>query len=159
MTKKRPLTFKEAKLKAAAFCAYQERTQQEVRSKLYNMGLYGDEVEELIVELITEGFINEERFVKTYAGGKFRIKHWGRLKIETTLQAKGISKRCIEAGLNGIDDEEYLEKLDFLIRKKISTIKDEDEIKTKYKLANYLLSKGFESPLIWERINAYFADI
>lgn len=156
MTHKRPLTFKEAKLKAADFCAYQERTQQEVRSKLYTLGLYGDEVEELIAELISDNFINEERFAKAYAGGKFRMNHWGRLKIQVALKAKGVSKRCIEAGMAEIDDEAYQEKLDFLIRKKMSMIKEEDEVKTKYKLANYLLSKGFESPIVWENINAKF---
>lgn len=158
MAKNLPLTFKEAKVKAAAYCAYQERTQQEVRTKLYDMGLYGDEVEEMIAELITENFINEERFAKAYAGGKFRMNHWGRLKIRAALQAKGVSKRCIEAGLNEIEAEEYQEKLELLIRKKIATIKENEEIKTKYKLVNYLLNKGFEAPVIWEKVNAYFAN-
>lgn len=158
MANNRPLTFKEAKIKAAAYCAYQERTHHEVRTKLYNMGLYGDEVEELIAELITENFINEERFAKAYAGGKFRMNHWGRLKIQAALLAKGVSKRCIKTGLNEIEDEEYQNKIELLIQKKIATIKGEDEIKTKYKLANYLINKGFEAPVIWEKINAYFVN-
>lgn len=158
MAKSRPLTFKEAKIKAAAYCAYQERTQQEVRSKLYDIGLYGDEIEELIAELISENFINEERFAKAYAGGKFRMNHWGRLKIQAGLQAKGLSKRCIETGLGEIDDEAYEEKIDVLIRKKAATIKEADEIKTKYKIANYLINKGFEPPITWNKVNAYFAN-
>lgn len=156
MAKNRPLSFKEAKIKAAAYCAYQERTQEEVRSKLYNIGLYGDEAEELIAELISENFINEERFAKAYAGGKFRINSWGRHKILAALQAKGLSKRCIEAGLNEIEDEAYEEKLAHLIKKKLASIKEEDEIKTKNKLANYLINKGFETAMVWEKVHTYF---
>lgn len=155
MAKNHPLTYKEAKIKAAAYCAYQERTQEEVRSKLYDIGLYGDEAEELIAELISENFINEERFAKAYAGGKFRVNSWGKRKILAALQAKGLSKRCIEAGLSEIEDDAYEEKLEQLLKKKLASIK-KDEIKTKHKLANYLITKGFETAMVWEKVHTYF---
>lgn len=156
MPNPKQLSFKEATLKAASFCAYQERTQQEVRNKLYKLGLYGDEVEEIIAWLITEGFINEERFAIAYAGGKFRMNHWGRSKIRLGLQAKGVSSRCLETGLKTIDEEAYLQKVDYLIQKKQKDLAGQETFKTKHKIANYLIGKGFESEIIWERLHLYF---
>lgn len=158
MSNTKRYTFKEAKLKGASFCAYQERTQQEVRNKLYSWGLYGDEVEEIIAFLIIEGFINEERFAIAYAGGKFRMNHWGRSKIRMGLQTKGVSPRCIETGVKAIDEVEYLQKIDYLIQKKQKGLTGHEEIKVKYRLYNYLISKGFESDIIWERINLHFSS-
>lgn len=159
MSNTKSLTLKEAQAKAESFCAYQERTQQEVRNKLYNLGLYSDEVEEIIAELITGGFINEERYAKAYAGGKFRMKHWGRQKIRKSLQSKGISPYCLEAGLREIDEEDYLQKIDFLIQKKLATIKENKPFEIKHKLAGYLMGKGFEPEIIWERVSQYFLKI
>ena len=82
---------KAAKLKAGNYCAYQERTQQEVRDKLYGIGLYSDEVEQVLAELITENYVNEERFAKSFAGGKFRLKQWGKKKIVYALKQRNIS--------------------------------------------------------------------
>ena len=89
----------QAFVKIASFCAYQERTQQEVRVKLYEYGIKTDEVEVIIVKLIEDNFLNEERFAKVYAGGKFRIKKWGRLKISRALEMKELSSYCIKSGL------------------------------------------------------------
>ena len=118
MHHKKSFTVKEAKIKAASFCAYRERTQQEVRDKLYSYGLHSDEVEEVIALLITENFISEERFSKAYAGGKFRINHWGRNKIKAGLQLKGISARCQEYALLEIDEEEYRHTMEVRAEKK-----------------------------------------
>src|SRR4051812_72479 len=116
--KEKVYTRQEALIRTSSFCAYQERTQQEVRDKLYGYGLHKDMAEELISKLISENFINEERFAKTYAGGKFRIKKWGRIKIKEALKAKGISEYCIKKGLLEIDPTEYTSALLSLIEKK-----------------------------------------
>src|SRR5210317_1954505 len=98
---------KKAKMKTGTFCAYQERTQQEVRDRLYALGLHRDEVENVLTELITEDFVNEERYAKAFAGGRFRMKQWGRRKIEYALKQKNISSYCIEKGLEEIPDHDY----------------------------------------------------
>ncbi|MEL7001974.1 MAG: regulatory protein RecX [Bacteroidota bacterium] len=147
------LTPKEAKLKAAHYCAYQERSQKEVRNKLYNYGLYKDEIEEIISELILEGYINEERFARAYVGGKFRIKKWGRIKIMQGLKQHDISNYCVNKGFEEIDDEEYLNTLQNLIEKKTSELDTSEDHLFKRKLASYLTQKGFEPQLIWEMLN------
>ena len=149
-------TIKSAKTKAAKYCAYQERTQQQLRDKLYNWGLYGDDVEEVISFAITEGFINEERFAQSFASGHFRLKKWGKLKIINSLQQKGLSSYCIDKGLEEIDDQEYEEMIQELAKKKLNTIKDTDLFIKKQKIARYLLQKGFESELVWRQLNLIF---
>ncbi|ELR69972.1 regulatory protein RecX [Fulvivirga imtechensis AK7] len=152
MAAKAPLTVKEAKIKAADFCAYQERTQQQVRDKLYSYGLTPDEVEDVLTDLITEGFVNEERFAISYAGGKFRLKKWGRLKIIQGLKALKISDYCINKGLQEINEDDYLDTLNTLLEKKRQSIKEQDNFIIKKKLANYALQKGYETDLIWDCI-------
>src|SRR3954470_11095456 len=98
-------TPQQAKEKIQRYCAYQERCHQEVRHKLFEFGLYQSEVDEILTGLITDGFLNEERFAKAFAGGKFRMKKWGRIKITHELEARNISKNCIRTGLLEIDDE------------------------------------------------------
>ena len=90
------------------YCAYQERAQQEVRDKLYELGMTMDEVEEIMSDLIAENFLNEERFAVQFAGGHFRIKGWGRVKIQHALQQKRVSSYNIKIGLKAIDGEVYL---------------------------------------------------
>ena len=113
----------EAKIKAARFCAYRERTQQEVRDKLYQYGLHQEQVEELISDLITEGFINEERFAIAYASGKFRLKKWGRLKIQRGLEQHGLTTYCINKGLDAVEAEDYQTTLKHLMALKMAAIK------------------------------------
>src|SRR5690606_30511596 len=108
----------EARKKILRYCAYQERAHQEVKDKLYSFGLYTSEVNELISYLITEGFLNEERYAKTFAGGKFRMKKWGRLKIIRELEAKGLTANCIKLGMREIDEASYLQKLNKMETKK-----------------------------------------
>lgn len=149
---RKTLTPKEAKLKAADYCAYQERSQKEVRNKLYQYGLYKDDVEEIISDLVTEGFINEERFAKAYVGGKFRIKKWGRIKILQGLKQHNISNYCINKGIAEIDEEEYFSTLQSLVKKKSEQLDQSDRYIFKRKLANYLTQKGFEPHLIWDML-------
>jgi regulatory protein len=140
-------------LKATSFCAYQERTQQEVREKLYGDNVDKDIVEEVIVKLIEENFLNEERFAKAYAGGKFRMKRWGRLKIENELKMKGVSSYCIKMGLKEIEEDHYKETISALLEKKLKEEKEKNIFKKKSKVANYVIRKGFEPDLVWEMLN------
>ena len=153
---KNTYTRSEAKLKAASYCAYQERSQEEVRSKLYDLGLYSDDVEDLISELITENFINEERFAKAYVGGKFRIKKWGRRKIALGLKQHNLSRYCVQKGMEEIDTEEYFEVLTKHILKKMDASTETDLFKKRNKIANFAIAKGFESELVWEVIKDHF---
>ena len=150
---KKKYTPKQAKLKMESFCAYQERAQQEVREKLYIWGLQSEDVENIIAELITENFLNEERFAKAFVRGKFRIKKWGKVKIIQHLKAKRISSPLIKIALREIDLDEYEENLDTLIQKKIGSPAGSLNLAEKAKLMRYLQSKGYENDLIFQRLN------
>jgi regulatory protein len=140
------------------YCAYQERCHQEVRDKLYSYGLHQMEVENLIVDLIGNGFLNEERFAKTFAGGKFRIKHWGKTKIEIELKRRGISKRCIQTGLQEIDDVDYRKELKHQLNKKIKTTAEANLFKKRDKVARYAIGKGYEPELVWQYVMDLLPD-
>ncbi|MEM9829342.1 MAG: regulatory protein RecX [Bacteroidota bacterium] len=145
----------QAKVKAAKYCAYQERTQQEVRDKLYSYGLHTDAVEEVLSELISDGFVNEERFAQAFARGKFRSNKWGRIKIEMSLRQKGLSDYCIRSGLSEIRDQDYQDTLSGLIQKKWSSLSGEDPYARKHKTARFVLGKGYESELVWKILGNY----
>ncbi len=144
---------KQAKLKIANFCSYQERTQQEARDKLYTYGLHRDEVEAIIAELITENFINEERYARTFSGGKFRIKKWGRMKIIMALKQKKLTEYCIQKGLEEIDESEYLKSIEQLAEKKLGQLKESDTYLIKNKTARFLIGKGYEPQIVWDVLN------
>lgn len=139
--------------KICSFCAYQERTQDEARKKLSEWKVFSDEAEEIIAWLIVENFINEERFAKIFAGGKFRIKNWGRKKIIFELKSRKLSPYCIQSGLLEISEEDYIETIDVLIKKKSDSTNESNSLIKKQKIANYLIGKGYESELIWSRLN------
>lgn len=141
----------QAKRKAESYCAYQERAQQEVREKLYSWGLHSADVEQVISELISDNFLNEERFAKAFVSGKFRIKGWGKIKIIQHLKAKRISKPLIQIALREIDLDEYEDKLEELIKKKINKPISSLNLNEKAKLIRYLQSKGYESDLIFSK--------
>ena len=141
-----------AKQKIESWCAYQERSHFEVREKLYSYGLYSSEVEQIIASLITDNFLNEERFALAYVSGKFRIKKWGRVKIKQGLKQKRVSEYCIKKGINSIDPDEYEKTLYDLIEKKAASVKEKNEFKRKSKIALYAISRGFESDLVWEAL-------
>jgi len=147
---KKKLTPNQATIKAQNSCAYQERCQQEMRDKLYEWGLHTNEVENIIANLISDNFLNEERFAKAFAGGKFRIKKWGRVKIKIELKRKKISDYCIKKGMQEIDDKDYIKTLrDILTKKLKENPKGKQQIRN-YKAAQYAMSRGFESDLIWD---------
>lgn len=147
---KKKLTPAQALLKAQASCAYQERCQQEMRDKLYEWGLYSDAVENIIATLITDNFLNEERFAKSYAGGKFRIKKWGKIKIKIELKKRKISEYCIKKAMQEIPDKDYIATINQLIAKKSKEMKGGKLQVRNYKIAQYIMSKGFEGDLVWD---------
>ena len=141
----------EAWQKVKHFCAYQERSHAETRDKLYSFGLYKQEVEDLLGKLIQENYLNEERYAVQFAGGKFRIKQWGRIKIKYELQQKRVSAYCIKIALARIDEEDYYRCLLKLATAKSETLSSEKNVYIKKsKLYSYLLQKGYESGLINE---------
>jgi regulatory protein len=139
---------KQALAKAESFCAYQERAQKEVRTKLLELGMRGDELEEIISELILNNFLNEERFAMNYASGKFNIKKWGRIKIKQGLKLKGVPEKLLQKALYSLDDDDYLKTLSDLALKKANLLNEKDPFKRKMKLMYYLQSRGFENDLI-----------
>jgi len=149
---------KQAKVKAANFCVYQERTQQEVRDKLYKLGLFSDEVELTLSELISENFVNEERFAIAFANGRFKLKHWGKSKIGYELKKRKISRYCIDKALKEIGESEYENAITMLVEKKSKGIKDTSLI-ARQKIANFLMSKGFERELVWRRIESLLGQL
>lgn len=153
-SKKKPvLTELQAQKKAEHYCAYQERSQQEVRNKLYDWGLYPTEVENIIAELISENYINEERFAKAFVSGKFKMNAWGKIKIEQALKMKGISGILLKEALNSIEMEEYLTCLNSVLEKKARSLREKDPYKRKMMLANYAYGRGYESNLIFDILN------
>lgn len=149
---KKKLTPAQALIRAQLACAYQERCHQEMRNKLYEWGLYPDAVENILANLITENFLNEERFAKAYAGGKFRIKKWGRIKIKIELRKRKLSDYCIKKGMLEIDDKDYIKTLKQIIAKKSKEVKGGSLQVRNYKIAQYAASRGFEQDLIWDII-------
>jgi regulatory protein len=149
---KKYISKEEALRKLQKYCAYQDRCHQEVRTKLIELGCYGDDLEEVISELILENFLNEERFARSYARGKFRFKKWGRIRIKRELKMRKISAYCIKKAMEEIGDDEYYTELEKLILKKNNTVAEQNEFKRRKKLADYVIRKGFESFLAWEII-------
>jgi regulatory protein len=136
-----------AKVNIERYCAYQERCHDEVRTKLLSHGIYGDFLEELMSQLIEQNYLNEERFALQYAGGKFRVKKWGKVKIRQALKAKGVSAYSIKEALAVIDDAAYEEAVTYWIEKRGGYHKDISYTET-MELIRFLLSKGFESDII-----------
>jgi len=133
------------------YCAYQERAQQEVRDKLYELGMTKDEVEEIMSDLIAENFLNEERFAVQFAGGHFRIKGWGKVKIQHALQQKRVSSYNIKIGLKAIDGDAYLKTLELLATKKWNSLKGERGLSRMAKTYAFLHQRGFE-PILYQPI-------
>jgi len=152
MYSKQSFTPEQAYQKIKQFCAYQERCHREVTEKLYSFGLYKKDVEILLSRLIEENYLNEERFAIAFAGGKFRMKQWGRVKIKYELKQKGVSSFCVTLALKEIDEETYLETLKSLATKKWENLKGEQYLNRQAKTTTYLMQKGFEHNLIAEAI-------
>jgi regulatory protein len=148
MPYKKHLTKEQALQKLKHYCAYQERCHSEVKEKLYSLGVWKQEQDQLISSLIEENYLNEERFAIAFAGGKFRAKQWGRVKIKYDLRQKQVSAYCIKKALQQIDEEEYLKVLTKFAKEKYASLKSEQYLVRKKKTLVYLLQRGFESELV-----------
>lgn len=144
--------YKDALDKMQRYCAYQERCHQEVRSKLLEMQVYGDELEEIMASLIEDNFLNEERFAIAFAGGKFRIKQWGRIKIELELKRRQISDYSRKKAMAQIDPEDYWKTILDLVEKKKALYKGHKDFIQKQKVTAALLQRGFELDLVLEAL-------
>lgn len=146
-------TVKEATLKLMQFCAYRDRSHKEVAEKLSEMRMIPAACEQIIVELMQEGFLNEERFARSFARGKFRIKKWGRIKIRQELKRRDISEPIIRLAMTEIDEAEYQKTLEEVAEKKRKLLQNPSSYKQKKKLIDFLLRKGYESHLVIDLVN------
>lgn len=145
-------TIDEARKKLESYCAYQDRCHKEVNQKLKDMGMIPSAIDQVINVLIQENFLNEERFSKSFARGKFNIKKWGKRRIVNELKQRNISKYNITSALKEIDENDYLETLEQLARKRLDALSEKNIQKRRKKLADYLLYRGWESHLVYEKI-------
>ncbi len=146
-------TINEAKKKVERYCAYQERCHLEVITKLRTMRMIPEAIDLITTHLIQNDFLNEERFSRSYARGKFSIKNWGKGRIVSELLRRNISKYNIKLAMEEIDEEDYLEKLDLIARKRLTQIKEGNLQKRRKKLADYLLYRGWEINLVYSTIS------
>ena len=145
---KKHLTKEQALQKLRQYCAYQERSHSEVVQKLWDLGVYRSEHDEIISTLIEENYLNEERFAIQFAGGKFRMKSWGRKRIYYELKEKKVSEYNIKKAMKEIDEETYEKTLQELAEKKYASLKGEQYLVRKKKTIDYLLQKGYEQELV-----------
>lgn len=152
MQYKKALSVEAALQRLKQYCGYQERCHQEVKEKLYSLGMHKAEVEQVICKLIEENYLNEERFAIQFSGGKFRMKQWGRKKIEYELKQRNISSFCIKLALRQIDDAEYMQCLQKLASTKWQSLKGQQFFTKMAKTQAYLMQKGYEAQLIHHQL-------
>jgi regulatory protein len=145
-------TLTDAIKKAEYYCAYQERCHQDVIKKLKDMSMVPEAIDHIMAHLIQKDYLNEERFAKSFARGKFNIKNWGRIRITNELKLRKISAYSIKSALKEIDDSVYNSKLEALAKKKVDQLKGQNKNQKKKKLADYLLYRGWESHLVYELV-------
>jgi regulatory protein len=150
-------TVKEATIKLMQYCAYRDRSHKEVEEKLREMNMIPAAQEQIIIQLMQEDFLNEERFARSFVRGKFRIKKWGKIKIKQELKFREISTPIIKIALTEINQQRYIATLYELAEKKLKLLKEPDKFKKKRKLADFLLRKGYESNLVYETTNELLA--
>ncbi len=154
MKNQKSYTVDEATKALEHFCAYQERCHKEVEQKLYDLNMIPEAKEKIILHLLQHNFLNEERFSKAFARGKFSIKNWGKIKIVNALKFKNISSYNIKSALEEIDDEDYLTTLQKIAEKKLALIHETNSFKKKNKLSTFLISKGYELELVYKVTNS-----
>ncbi|OON70642.1 regulatory protein RecX [Hymenobacter sp. CRA2] len=142
----------EALQKIAAFCAYQERSHREVEDKLRSYGLDEDEAGEIMIRLVREKLLDDERYARSFVRGKYRLKKWGRRRIRLELKQRGLSEYCIKAGMSEIDGDEYYQNLKELLEKKNALEKESHPQKRRQKLTAYATQKGYEGDLIQDAL-------
>jgi regulatory protein len=149
-SKRLTYTVEEAQKKLERYCAYQDRCHREVEKKLDEMHMIPESKELILINLIQNDFLNEERFSKSFARGKFRIKKWGKQRIIRELKRREISDYNIREALKEISDENYFGTLEELAGKKYESITEKDLFKKRKKVCDFLLRKGYEYSLINE---------
>ena len=153
--KKTVLSVEAIKRKLEHYCSYQDRCHKEVEKKLNEYNLIPVAKDTILLHLLEHNFLNEERFAKSFARGKFRIKKWGRQRITRELKFRNISSYNIKTALKEIDEQEYIDTLHQLVEKKNASISETNIFKRKKKIADFVLYRGFESNLVYEAINTY----
>jgi regulatory protein len=153
MQTKKTYTLQEATRKLEHYCAYQERCHKEVTQKLKGMHMIPEAIDIIIVHLLEHNFLNEERFAKTFVRGKFKFKNWGRRRLTYELKKKDISKVNINQALTEISDTEYIGVFNDLAEKKASSIRETNVQKKKKKFIDYFLYRGWETHLVYEKVN------
>lgn len=144
--------------KMQRFCAYQDRCHSEVRNKLLELEVYGDRLESIMAELIRENFLNEERFARSFARGKFRMKQWGRLRILQELGRRDISEYCIRKAMEELDESEYQATLRVVLERKQADWSELPVFESRQKLVQYALRRGFEADLAWKILDTLMAE-
>ena len=146
-------TVAEAQKKLEHYCAYQERCHKEVRQKLKDLNMIPEVADIIIVHLLEHNYLNEERFAKIFVRGKFNIKKWGRFRLTRELKRKDISKININLALSQIDNDEYIDVFNDLAEKRANMMLEHNKLKKKKKLIDYLLYRGWESYLVYDKVN------
>lgn len=144
-------TIKEAIQKIEHYCAYQERCHEEVEQKLRSMKMDSDEIDQITAHLINDNFLNEERFACSFARGKHRIKHWGKIRITNELKFRGINQTLITIALKEIS-QEYHTTFDTLANRHWESIRENNSLKKRKKFCDFMLRKGFESNLVYDKV-------
>lgn len=147
------LSVEEAMKKAAYFCSYQERCHKEVLNKLKNLGMFQQAIDHIMVYLIENNYLNEERFARSFARGKHRMSHWGKNRIVQELKLRDISDYAIKKALKEVDKENYEEHFHQVAEKKWQTLNDSILNNKKRKFMDYLIRKGYEYDLIIKKLN------
>lgn len=153
---KKSYTFEEIKQKMLNYCVYQDRCHYEVEQKMRDFLLIPEAKDEILLYLIQERYLDEERFVRSYIRGKFYMKHWGRYKIQLNLKQKQISEKLISRCWDEIDDNDYKKTIRSFIEKQQDNIKETNTFKKKNKIIKFLISKGFEYEVILDVMHEEF---
>lgn len=151
-SKRKTHTLEEARSRLQRYCSYQERSHQEVFQKLKSMNMIPQAIDDIIVSLINDNYLNETRFAKTFVRGKFNIKKWGRNRLQLELKKKNISKINIKLAISEIEDHEYIDTFHALAEKKWEQLEGQKPLVKKKKLADYLFYRGWESQLVYDKI-------
>ena len=153
---KKTYTVEEALVKLQKYCSYQDRCHKEVAQKLKEMQMISQASEQIILKLIEGNFLNEERFAMAYVRGKFRIKKWGKRRLVSELKQRQISKYIINKAINQISEDNYKITFEVLAERKATSLLGKSKLEKKKKLADYLLYRGWESHLVYEKVNQLF---
>ena len=156
---KKKMSAAQAKQRIAAYCAYQERCISEVRNRLEDFGINNQQSEMIIAQMVDEDFINEQRFTEAFVRGRFTIKKWGKVRIRQELKMRDVPEHYISKALSLIPDDEYLDTLTYLARRKWTLTKEPNILKKKAKVNRFLMFRGFENDIIKDVVDAIAVEV